>query len=166
MITQKYLIAGVDEVGKGCLFGPVFAAAVILNKSNELTLLNKGLKDSKKLSCNQRNNLVPLIKQNSIAWSLGQSSAKEIDRLELASRLFLPPLEDGRQLVLRPPARRWHCRRLEFGRRNSALLPLLQLQFPGRNLGRGLGLLLLALASSWTHESSQSTSWKRRESCQ
>ena len=73
------LIAGVDEVGKGALFGPVFAGAVILSKSNELKLLSKGLKDSKKLNPRQRNQLVPLIKENSIAWSLGQASAKEID---------------------------------------------------------------------------------------
>ena len=75
------LIAGVDEVGKGCLFGPVFAGAVILSKENELKLLSKGLKDSKKLNSRQRNNLVPLIKKNSIAWSLGQASAREIDSI-------------------------------------------------------------------------------------
>ena len=75
------LIAGVDEVGKGSLFGPVFAGAVILSKSNELKLLSKGLKDSKKLNSRQRNNLVPLIKENSIAWSLGQASAREIDNI-------------------------------------------------------------------------------------
>ncbi len=77
----KSLIAGIDEVGKGCLFGPVFAGAVILSKANELKLLSKGLKDSKKLNYRQRNNLVPLIKENSIAWSLGQASAKEIDNI-------------------------------------------------------------------------------------
>jgi len=73
------LIAGVDEVGKGALFGPVFAGAVILSKSNELKLLSKGLKDSKKLNFRKRNQLVPLIKENSIDWALGQASAKEID---------------------------------------------------------------------------------------
>ena len=81
MNTDQSLIAGVDEVGKGCLFGPVFAGAVILNKSNELRLLSIGLKDSKKLSFRQRNRLVPLIKKNSIAWSLGQASASEIDQV-------------------------------------------------------------------------------------
>ena len=75
------LIAGVDEVGKGCLFGPVFAGAVILSKENESNLLSKGLKDSKKLNFRQRNNLVPLIKSNSIDWGLGQASAKEIDNI-------------------------------------------------------------------------------------
>ena len=81
MNEDKTLIAGVDEVGKGCLFGPVFAGAVILNKASEIKLLNEGLKDSKKLTSRQRNNLVPLIKDNSIAWALGQASAREIDKL-------------------------------------------------------------------------------------
>ena len=79
MGVNKSLIAGIDEVGKGCLFGPVFAGAVILSKANELKLLSQGLKDSKKLNFQQRNHLVPLIKENSIAWSLGQASAREID---------------------------------------------------------------------------------------
>ena len=79
MEDKKSLIAGVDEVGKGCLFGPVFAAAVILSKENEIELLNQGLKDSKKLSHRQRQNLVPLIKKNSVAWTIGQASAREID---------------------------------------------------------------------------------------
>ena len=79
MCNDKYLIAGVDEVGRGSLFGPVFAGAVILNKENESKLLSQGLKDSKKLSHRQRDKLVPLIKKNSIAWSIGQASAGEID---------------------------------------------------------------------------------------
>tara|TARA_B100000965_G_scaffold381900_1_gene379782 strand:+ start:806 stop:1393 length:588 start_codon:yes stop_codon:yes gene_type:complete len=81
MEAKKFMIAGVDEVGKGCLFGPVFAGAVILSKSNETKLISKGLKDSKKLSPRQRHNLVPLIKKNSIAWSIGQASAREIDNI-------------------------------------------------------------------------------------
>ncbi len=81
METNKFIIAGVDEVGKGCLFGPVFAGAVILSKENETKLLSQGLKDSKKLSCRQRQSLVPLIKKNSIAWAIGQASAREIDRI-------------------------------------------------------------------------------------
>ena len=79
MGTDKLLIAGIDEVGKGCLFGPVFAGAVILSKENESKLISQGLKDSKKLSQRQRCNLVPLIKKNSIAWAIGQASAREID---------------------------------------------------------------------------------------
>ena len=79
MSSHENLIAGVDEVGKGSLFGPVFAGAVILNKTNESKLLSLGLKDSKKLNQSQRHNLVPLIKENSIGWSIGQASAREID---------------------------------------------------------------------------------------
>mgnify|MGYP001273318647 CR=1 FL=1 len=109
MSVKQSQIAGVDEVGKGCLFGPVFAGAVILSKTNEFKLLSKGLKDSKKLNSLQRNNLVPLIKENSIAWSLGQASAREIDiigirmatekaMLRALEKFFSPPdliLVDG-----------------------------------------------------------------------
>ena len=96
MSTHKYLIAGVDEVGKGCLFGPVFAGAVILNKTNESKLLSQGLKDSKKLSPRQRYKLVPLIKENSVAWSIGQASAREIDSIgirEATEKAMLRALE-------------------------------------------------------------------------
>ena len=80
MGCNQILIAGVDEVGKGCLYGPVFAGAVILDKDNELKLLQEGLKDSKKLTPNQRDILVPSIKEKSIAWAIGQASAREIDK--------------------------------------------------------------------------------------
>ena len=78
---MKIKTAGVDEVGRGCVFGPVFAGAVILNTSDEKALINLGLKDSKKLTPKKRAYLVPLIKKHSQSWSLGQASAKEIDRL-------------------------------------------------------------------------------------
>ncbi len=117
MRAIKSLIAGVDEVGKGCLFGPVFAGAVILSKSNELKLLSKGLKDSKKLNSRQRNTLVPLIKENSIAWSLGQSSAREIDSIgirkatEKAMIRALEKFSSRPDLILvdgKLPIRLWH----------------------------------------------------------
>ena len=96
MVSENNNIAGIDEVGKGCLFGPVFAGAVILSKTNESKLLSKGLKDSKKLSPRQRHNLVPLIKGNSIAWSIGQASAREIDSFgirEATEKAMLRALE-------------------------------------------------------------------------
>ena len=102
METKKSLIAGIDEVGKGCLFGPVFAGAVILSKENETNLLTKGLKDSKKLSPRQRQNLVPLIKKNSLAWAIGQASAREIDTMgirEATERAMIRALEK----FLQPP---------------------------------------------------------------
>ena len=96
MKASKFLIAGVDEVGKGSLFGPVFAGAVILSEENERNLLSHGLKDSKKLSHRQRHNLVPLIKKNSTSWALGQASAREIDSIgirEATEKAMLRALE-------------------------------------------------------------------------
>jgi ribonuclease HII len=70
----------VDEVGRGCLFGPVFAAAVVLEAASLQPLEAAGLTDSKKLSARRRQELVPLIRHQALHWSLGQASAAEIDR--------------------------------------------------------------------------------------
>ncbi len=72
-------IAGVDEVGRGCLFGPVFAASVVLTDEAAEFLQAAGLTDSKALTPTRRAALVPLIKAHSQDWGLGQSSAREID---------------------------------------------------------------------------------------
>tara|TARA_Y100000816_G_scaffold227176_1_gene172224 strand:- start:288 stop:848 length:561 start_codon:yes stop_codon:yes gene_type:complete len=72
------IIAGVDEVGRGSLIGPVFAAAVILNKS----INKKLLKDSKKLSKSKREILAKYIKKNSI-WAIGKASVKEIEKINI-----------------------------------------------------------------------------------
>ena len=72
-------VAGVDEVGRGCLFGPVFAAAVVLEGSAAEELLKAGLTDSKKLSAKRRVALVPVIQSLCVASGLGQASAREID---------------------------------------------------------------------------------------
>ncbi len=72
--------AGVDEVGRGALFGPVFAAAVVLPGSALAPLAAAGLTDSKALSARRRQRLLPLITGLARAWGLGQASAREIDR--------------------------------------------------------------------------------------
>jgi ribonuclease HII len=72
--------AGVDEVGRGALFGPVFAAAVVLPCSALEPLAAAGLTDSKKISRRHRAALVPQIRALALAWALGQASAAEIDR--------------------------------------------------------------------------------------
>jgi len=72
------IIAGVDEVGRGSLIGPVYAAAVILNKS----INKKLLKDSKSLSKDKREEVFSYIKKNSI-WALGQASVKEIEKINI-----------------------------------------------------------------------------------
>ncbi len=79
MTPDETKIAGVDEVGKGCLFGPVFAGAVIFDKDAGIQLLKAGLKDSKTLSPKRRALLVPLIKQKALAWGIGDASSQEID---------------------------------------------------------------------------------------
>jgi ribonuclease HII len=80
-------IAGVDEAGRGCLFGPVFAAAVILNPGRPIP----GLADSKTLVPDRRKALSALIRERAAAWSLGTASAAEIDRINIreASRLAM-----------------------------------------------------------------------------
>jgi ribonuclease HII len=72
------IIAGVDEVGRGSLIGPVYAAAVILNKS----INKKTLKDSKKLSKSKREILAKYIKKNSI-WATGKATIKEIEKINI-----------------------------------------------------------------------------------
>jgi ribonuclease HII len=79
------LIAGVDEVGRGPLAGPVVTAAVILPDNFDLP----GLTDSKKLSAAKREALLPLIKQHAICWALGQASIEEIDELNILHATML-----------------------------------------------------------------------------
>ena len=78
------VIAGVDEVGRGSLIGPVFAAAVILNKSINLKIL----KDSKSIKRNKREFLFNYIKRNSI-WAIGKASKKEIDKMNILQASLL-----------------------------------------------------------------------------
>ena len=72
------ILAGVDEVGRGSLIGPVYAAAVILNNSIDKRLL----KDSKTLTKDKREELEEYIKKNSI-WAIGQASTKEIEKINI-----------------------------------------------------------------------------------
>ena len=81
---MKKIIAGVDEVGRGSLIGPVYAAAVILQKKVDKKLI----KDSKKLNKKKRETLEKYIKKNSI-WSIGSSSKKEIEKLNILEASML-----------------------------------------------------------------------------
>jgi ribonuclease HII len=107
------LIAGVDEVGRGALFGVVVAGAVILPKSAISECQNWGIKDSKKLSARRREQLVPRIEQVAISYQIGVATVAEIDRLNIlqaaliamkrsiAGLNILPELclVDGNQLI-------------------------------------------------------------------
>ena len=91
------LIAGVDEVGRGSLIGPVYAAAVILNKS----IKKKLLKDSKILSKNKREFLAKYIKKNSI-WAIGKASVKEIEKINILSASLLAMKRAIKKLKKKP----------------------------------------------------------------
>lgn len=71
--------AGCDEAGRGCLAGPVFAAAVILPPDFDCP----GLNDSKRLSADQRQALRPVIEQGALAWAVARVDEAEIDRLNI-----------------------------------------------------------------------------------
>jgi len=77
-------IAGVDEVGRGCLAGPVFSAAVILNNNINI----KGIKDSKKITFKKRILLSNYIKKNSI-YAIGSASVNEISRINILNASLL-----------------------------------------------------------------------------
>lgn len=72
-------VCGVDEAGRGPLAGPVYAAAVILDPARRI----RGLKDSKLLSPEKRDSLLPLIKSKALAWSIAYATVEEIDRLNI-----------------------------------------------------------------------------------
>lgn len=84
-IEKNRIEAGCDEAGRGCLAGPVFAAAVILPPNFECASLN----DSKRLSEKQRYALRPIIEKNAIAWSVGIVTPAEIDKINILNASFL-----------------------------------------------------------------------------
>lgn len=77
--SQFQFEAGCDEAGRGCLAGPVFAAAVILKPDFNHPLLN----DSKQVSKNNRNTLRQFIEKESLAWAVATCSAEEIDQINI-----------------------------------------------------------------------------------
>ena len=80
-VVNKVSEIGIDEVGRGAVFGPVFSAVVVLTEKNVLTLRQLGVNDSKKLTQKKRNFLLPKIIDLSSDYGLGQSSVREIDQL-------------------------------------------------------------------------------------
>ena len=91
------IIAGVDEVGRGSLIGPVYASAVILKKS----INPKLLKDSKSLSKKEREYLCTYIKKNS-TWSIGKASVKEIEKLNILQASLLAMKRAIKKLKKKP----------------------------------------------------------------
>lgn len=89
---------GCDEAGRGCIAGPVFAAAVILPPG----FRNPVLDDSKKLSARKRELLRPLIESEAIAWAVGVVDEKEIDQINILNASFLAMHRALDQLKVRP----------------------------------------------------------------
>ncbi|MBR1755178.1 MAG: ribonuclease HII [Bacteroidaceae bacterium] len=96
--TPDVLEAGCDEAGRGCLAGPVFAAAVILPPDFRNDLLN----DSKQLSATQRMTLRPVIEREAVAWAVAECSAAEIDRLNILRCSILAMQRAVERLRVRP----------------------------------------------------------------
>lgn len=102
-MLQRYLQegrveAGCDEAGRGCLAGPVTAAAVILppDFSNEL------LNDSKQLTEHQRDTLRPIIEREALAWAVAMVSPQEIDTINILRASFIAMHRALDQLTVRP----------------------------------------------------------------
>lgn len=90
--------AGCDEAGRGCLAGPVFAAAVILPKNFEHPLLN----DSKQLSERKRYEARVIVEENATAWAVAQVNPQEIDQINILNASFLAMHRAIKQLKTKP----------------------------------------------------------------
>lgn len=96
--TPDVIEAGCDEAGRGCLAGPVFAAAVILPPD----YCNPVLNDSKQLTERQRNQLRQQIEHDALAWAVAECSAQEIDRMNILRCSILAMQRALDQLSVRP----------------------------------------------------------------
>lgn len=96
--TSDKIEAGCDEAGRGCLAGPVFAAAVILPKDFSHPLLN----DSKQLSEKQRNEARAIIEAEAEAWAVAQVDPREIDEINILNASFLAMHRSVDQLTIQP----------------------------------------------------------------
>lgn len=96
----RRFVAGIDEVGRGCLAGPVVAGAVILPRG----WIPEGLRDSKLLDADARERLAERIRDRAIAWSVAAVSAAMIDRLNILRATVLAALLAAARLSVRPDA--------------------------------------------------------------
>lgn len=97
-LAGRAAIAGVDEVGRGALCGPVVAAAVVLGEGFDCD----GVDDSKRLTARQRERLAGRIREQARGWALGVASADEIDRVNILRATFLAMRRALQALPLRP----------------------------------------------------------------
>jgi ribonuclease HII len=96
--TEDLVEAGCDEAGRGCLAGPVFAAAVILHKEYK----NQYLNDSKKLTDKQRRELRPIIENDAVAWAVSMVDNVEIDKINILNASIKAMHLAVSQLIIEP----------------------------------------------------------------
>src|SRR4030095_8702543 len=96
--NETLLEAGCDEAGRGCLAGPVFAAAVILPKDFDHDVLN----DSKQLTHAQREELRPLIQEKAVAWAVAKVDHTTIDEINILNASFLAMHKALNKLSMKP----------------------------------------------------------------
>ena len=101
-VLDKAYEFGMDEVGKGAIFGPVFSAVVVLTEKNKLFLKKFGVMDSKKLTPQKRKFLFPKILLLSTDYGIGQSSAREIDKLGIRVATELSMIRALKKLKEKP----------------------------------------------------------------
>ena len=99
---NKVSEVGIDEVGRGAIFGPVFSAVVVLTEKNKFTLKQFGVKDSKKLTPQKRKFLLPKILLLSSDYGIGQSSAREIDKLGIRVATEMSMMRALKKLKVNP----------------------------------------------------------------
>ncbi len=116
-ILIKVPEVGIDEVGRGAVFGPVFSAVVILTEKNRYILKKLGVEDSKKLTPKKRKLLLPKILLLSSDYGIGQSSAREIDKIGIRCATELSMIRALKKLKEKPseiiidgplPLRQWN----------------------------------------------------------
>ena len=99
---NKVYEVGLDEVGRGAIFGPVFTAVIVLTEKNKTFLKQFGVKDSKKLTPKKRKLLLPKILLLSSDYGIGQSSAREIDKLGIRVATELSMIRALKKLKEKP----------------------------------------------------------------
>ena len=116
--TDVRLVAGVDEVGRGSLFGPVVAAAVILDPGYRI----RGLRDSKLLPEKRREDLAKRIRERAIAFAVAAVDAARIDQINIYQASRLAMLEAVRQLAPAPQHLLIDALRLDHGCPQTAII--------------------------------------------
>jgi ribonuclease HII len=101
-MSAAVLVAGVDETGRGCLAGPVYAAAVILPRHHGI----RGMDDSKRLLPGEREALAPKIRARALAWAVASATLEEIERLNILHAAMLAMRRAVEALAVQPASAR------------------------------------------------------------